>query len=319
MRMNQTTRTVAVALGALLVAAGTTLAQSAPSPGSAVEINTGNPARDTLTRLGRRVTIKLEEERLEDVLRFIQEYTGAEFEIMWTDERNTEGLDPDQTVTLEVKNQPTLNLLERVLDEVQNDFDGNTWQFSKYGNFQVGPKARLGRPNNRRIEIYDIHDLIMDLPDYEDVPDIDLQQSLQQSQGGRGGGGGGGQSPFRNTQQNDENENRRTIEERANEVVDIITALVEPEQWIDNGGESATIRLWNGTVIVNAPDFVHRQINGYRWYPSRLQSSRVVKGRRYVGLSIDTGISKIDGFAQAPVSAVVGGQIVRSNDPGGGG
>ena len=72
-------------------------------------------------------------------------------------------------------------------------------------------------------------------------------------------------------------------------------------------------------MIVNAPDFVHRQINGYRWYPSRLQSSRTIQGRRYVSLIMDTSISKIDGFAQSPVTAVVNGKLVRSNDPGGGG
>ncbi len=318
MRMKRGTQVAALALGVTLITSGTAVAQNAPSPGSAFEVNTGNPARDTLVRLGRRVTIELEDERLEDVLRFIQEYTGAEFDIMWTDERNTDGLDPDQTVSLKVKNQPTLNLLERVLDDVQGDFEGNTWQFDRYGNMQIGPKTRLGRASYRRIQIYDIHDLIMDQPDYDQVPSIDLQQSLQQSQGG-GGGGGSGQSPFDNDDDDDNDEDRRTVEERANDIIDIITALVETEQWVDNGGESATIRLWNGTLIVNAPDFVHRQINGYRWYPSRLQSSRTIEGRRYVGLTMDTGISNIDGFAQSPVSAVVNGRIVSSADPGGGG
>ena len=318
MRMERATQVAALALGAILITSGSALAQNAPSPGTAYEVNTGNPARDSLIRLNRRVTIELEDERLEDVLRFIQEYTGAEFDIMWADERNTDGLDPDQTVSLKVKNQPALNLLERVLDEVQGDFEGNTWQFDKYGNMQVGPKSRLGRQSYRRIQIYDIHDLIMDHPDYDDVPDIDLQQSLQQSQGGRGGGGGG-QSPFNQDNNDNEDEDRRTVEERANDIIDIIIGLVESEQWVDNGGETSTIRLWNGTLIVNAPDFVHRQINGYRWYPSRLQSSRTIQGRRYVSLIMDTSISKIDGFAQSPVSAVVNGKIVRSNDPGGGG
>lgn len=317
MRMKRGTHVAALALGATLITSGTAVAQNAPGPDSAFAVNTGNPARDTLIRLDRRVTIELEDERLEDVLRFIQEYTGTEFDIMWADERNTDGLDPDQTVSLKVKNQPTLNLLERVLDDVQGDFEGNTWQFDKYGNMQVGPKTRLGRASYRRIEIYDIHDLIMDRPDYDDVPDIDLQQSLQQSQGG--GGGSSGQSPFDDDQNDDENEDRRTVEERANDIIDIIVGLVETEQWVDNGGETATIRLWNGTLIVNAPDFVHRQINGYRWYPSRPQSSRGTQGHRYVGLTMDTGISNIDGFAQTPVSAVVNGRIVSSADPGGGG
>lgn len=306
---------VVVMAGLAMGFSGTALAQvdAAPAPRAPYRVNTGNPARDTLIRLSQRMTMDLEDERVEDVLRFIQESTGTKFEIMWIDQRHAEGLDPEQTVTVSVTNVTALTLLERVLDEVQNDFDGNTWQFNKYGAMQVGPKSRLGR--YRRVQLYDIYDLIMDQPDYEEVPEIDLQQSLQQSQSG---GGGSSQSPF-DDDDDDNDEDKRTLEDRANEILDIITSLVEPEQWIDNGGESASIRQWNGTLIVNAPDFVHRQINGYSWFPSNLQSSRVVQGRRYVSFNLDTGISKIDGFGQSPVTAVVNGQIVRSNDPGGGG
>ncbi|MCH7792026.1 MAG: hypothetical protein IID31_07085 [Planctomycetes bacterium] len=294
---------------------GTAFAQvdADPAPPAPYRVSTGNPARDSLIRLSQRMTMDLEDERVEDVLRFIQESTGTKFEIMWIDQRHAEGLDPEQTITVSVTNVTALTLLERVLDEVQSDFDGNTWQFNKYGAMQVGPKSRLGR--YRRIQLYDIYDLIMDQPDYEYVPEIDLQQAMQQSSGR--GGGGSSQSPF-NQDQDDDDEDKRTLEERADEILDIITELVEFEQWIDNGGENASIRQWNGTLIVNAPDFVHRQINGYSWFPSGLQSSRVVEGRRYVSFDLDTGISKIDGFAQSPVTAVVNGQIVRSNDPGGG-
>ena len=38
--------------------------------------------------------------------------------------------------------------------------------------------------------------------------------------------------------------------------------------WTDNGGEGASMHLFNGTLIVNAPDYIHRQINGYSYWPS---------------------------------------------------
>ena len=33
--------------------------------------------------------------------------------------------------------------------------------------------------------------------------------------------------------------------------------------WINNGGEYATIKYFDGALIVRAPDYIHRQIGGY--------------------------------------------------------
>jgi len=307
---------IGVALvGGMLVSVSGAAGQVSPEgrdASASVRATTGHPARDTLIRLSRRITIELRDQRLEDIMQFIKEYTGAEFEVMWLGDRYTSGLDKDQTISVKVDNVPALALLEKVLDKAQDDFDGNTWQFDKYGDMQVGPKARLGR--FRRVEIYDIYDLVLELPDYDQVPELDLQQAIQQAQ--QGGGGGGGQSPFEDN--DDEDTERLTLDERAQQIMDLVTSLVEPEQWVENGGEFATIRHWNGTLIVNAPDFVHRQVNGYRWWPSRLQTARVQNGRRWVSMSMDVGNSTIDGFTETPVSAVVGGRII-SSAPGGGG
>ena len=74
-----------------------------------------------------------------------------------------------------------------------------------------------------------------------------------------------------------------------------------------------------GTLIIKAPDYMHRQLVGYPYWPRGRQVSTAANGRRYVSLNMETGVSKVDGFAQQEVSAVVGGQIFRSNDPPGGG
>src|SRR5690606_24861250 len=161
-----------------------------------------------------------------------------------------------------------------------------------------------------RVEIYDINDLLMELPTYDEIPRIDLQQALQSSQGG--GGGGGGQSPFREEGNDDRQAQLRERRERAQEVIDLITQLVEPEQWIDNGGTGGSIRYYNGTLIINAPDYMHRGINGYPYWPAAATSSTMVNGRRYVTLTTDTGLSRVNGFGQQPVSAVVGGQVISS-------
>src|SRR5690606_5540244 len=169
--------------------------------------------------------------------------------------------------------------LEKVLDKAEVDFTQNTWQMTEHGTMQVGPKDVLNR--DKRVEIYDINDLLFVVPRYDQVPEIDLEAVLQQSEGGQG------QSPFEDD--DDEEEERTTREERAEELADLIRTIVETEQWIENGGEGGSIRYWQGTLIVNAPDYMHRQINGYAWWPAS-HTARVVEGRRYVTLNVDTSI-----------------------------
>lgn len=281
-------------------AAGSTAASSAAP---AAKRTVTNPKRDTLMKMQRRMSIEFTDARLEDVITFVKEVTGAELEPVWTS-GNTIGLDKDKRITLSVKNQPALFALEKVLEKAQDDFQQNTWQMSDYGAMEIGPKDALNK--SRRVEIYDINDMLHVIPRYADAPELDLQSVLQQ-------GEGGGQSPFQDNQEN--TDPPRTRAERTQDVIDLLITLVEPDQWVDNGGEAATIRAWNGQLIVRAPDYVHRQINGYPYWPSHTAVQS--KGRRYVSLDMDAGIGRIDGFAQHPVTGVVNGQPISSGPPGG--
>jgi hypothetical protein len=297
---------------------GVTAPSNPPTPATA---STGVPQKDTLLKLSRPITIEFTDKRLEEVIGFVAEFTGADIMPMWADAQNSDGLDREQTITLKANNSSALALLERVLERAQTGSQQNTWQLSDTGAVEIGPKDRLNA--HRRTEIYDINDLLLVIPDYTDAPQIDLQQAIQASQGG-GGGGGGGQSPFRDAQQQQQQrreEKEKIKKDRANEVLDIIKALVEPEQWTENGGSGGTIRYYQGTLIVQAPDYLHRELVGYPkyWPRNRAIAQNVGKGHRYVSLTTDTGISTLDGISQHPVTAVVGGQLIRSDKPGGGG
>ncbi len=270
--------------------------------------------RENLMKMMRPVTIEFREQRLEDVITFIAELTGADLEPLWMDDRNSEGLDKDQPVSLRANRVTALKLLEMVLDQAAGPASfysgGNTWQVTEWGAIQCGPKERLAM--RRRVEVYPIDDMLFIIPDYDEAPEIDLQSVLQ----GGGGGGGGGQSPFRDAQQ--EREEMRPRSERAEEIIDILTALVEPEQWTTGGGAS-TMRYFQGGIIVSAPDFVHRQLNGYPWWPASAHSASMVQGRRYVGLTVDTQLADFAEFVNVPVTAVTGGGAGSPPPPGGGG
>jgi hypothetical protein len=277
--------------------------------------STGVPARDTLLRMMRPVTIDLTETPLKDVMRFIADVTGADMEVLWVDDRNAEGLEPEHLISVKATNLPALSLLEKVLEKSATDSvgtTGSTWQMSDSGTMQVGPRSRLNR--FKRVEIYDITDLLLVLPDYANAPEFDLNSVLQS------GEGGGGQSPFQQTQDDDTNRDRRTLAERGQEVIDVIVQLVEPDQWQDNGGDGATIRMFQGSLIVNGPDYVHRAMNGYPYWPARYTSVGQSKGRRWVKLDADSSTAILRDFGTAEVTAVAGGRLIRSggNPPPGG-
>ncbi len=289
---------------------GVALAQAGANGNGGVVVTTGDPRRDALMKLMRPITIDLTDNRLEDVISFVKDFSGAPLEPLWTDDRNPEGLDKDKLITVRVNNVTVLSLLERVLQQAADDIDEHSWQLTEAGEVQLGPKTRLNK--FRRVEIYDINDLLLEIPDYPEVPTIDLQSVLQS--GGGGGGGSQAQSPFQDDD-TDREFNLRLRQEKAQEIIDILTETVEPNQWIDGGGTGGSIRYWQGTIIVNAPDYMHRQINGYTFWPRRLTNVGTMNGRRYVSLGVDTGVSRIDGFQSQEISAVAGGRIIRSGDP----
>jgi len=242
------------------------------------------------------------------------DFTGAQIEPHYIDERNPDGLDPEVTITINAKNMSALRLLELVLDQAARDsFTENTWQMTPWGSIEVGPKSLLNR--RQRVEIYDISDLLLDLPDYEDAPQIDLQNVLQSNSGG----GGGGQSPFSGNLNDTNNNDTRDLDAKRDEIIGLIESIVEPDQWQDNGGDGASITIFQNSLVIRGADYIHRQIDGYSWWPNQATSIAGVGGGRYVSFNLDTGIGTVDGFAIQEVPAVVGGGNGGGNGGGGGG
>jgi general secretion pathway protein D len=104
------------------------------------------------------------------------------------------------------------------------------------------------------LHIYDIRDLLIEVPDYDEVPNIDLQSVLQSGQGGSG------QSPFEENE-NDNQEDKRTLDERTDDIVNIITKIVDSPNWEDNGGSTGQIMKLNGNLIIINTPANHRQIS----------------------------------------------------------
>lgn len=268
----------------------------------AAAVESESPQRQTLARMMQVVTVEFQEQPLESVAQFILTTSGgADLEFLWQDDRNPAGLAKETPITLRVERVTLLALLEKVLEKATIDTTPGavpTWQMTESGAMQVGPRERLNA--FKRVEIYPIADLIMEVPNYTNAPTFNLQQALQF----QGRGGGGGQNPF---QEQTEETERRGTQERMDDLRTLVIDLVEREQWVDNGGDAASIRFFQGAFIISAPDYVHRQLAGYPYWPQSATRVSQAKGRRYVTLSGNVATSGAPEFQNVPVTGVVGG------------
>lgn len=273
-----------------------------------------DPRAVTLSKMMKVVSADFTENTLEQCMNFIRDVSGADFEYLWTEGGNA-GLDKEKTITLSAKNVTLLTLLETVLDKASDPspsgLPGATWQMTTGGALQVGLKSSLNRM--KRLETYDINDMLFEVKDKTDVPELDLQASFQGGGGGRGGGGGGGQSPFggsggRGQGQGQQQADPLRREKLSDEVKKLIVSLVETDQWAENSGDGGTITYWQGTLLISAPDYMHRQIDGYPWWNAGSTSAGAARGGRYVALDADVQRSSYDKIRQIPVTGTSGGR-----------
>lgn len=206
-------------------------------------------------KLTARIDFEIKDQRLEEVLTLLAQRSGLVFEPMWA-RPGREGLDKDRPITLAAKQLSVLEAIERVLRLAQDDQIArvNTWQVAEGGMIQVGPRSRLNA--FRVLKVYPIEDLLLQVRDKTNAPTFDI------ASGGSGGGGSGVQAGQGADTGKEAAANTPTRQERVEALIELITTTIEPEQWASGGGEGATIRFFQGSLLVNAPGYIHRQLGG---------------------------------------------------------
>lgn len=211
--------------------------------------------RAAFNALQRPVSLDVRDTKLEDVLAYIETVSGATFAPAWLDGGASAGLEREARITIKVENVAAVSLLERVLEKAAGQQPGsNTWQLTDEGLVEVGPKSRLNA--SAVLKVYDVNDLLYEIPNFADAPQLDLDSVLNQGQGGGTG------SIFQGTEQAAQGD-RQTREAKVRALMEVIVSTIEHEQWSDNGGDGASIREQNGMLLIKAPDYIHRQVGGY--------------------------------------------------------
>jgi type II secretory pathway component GspD/PulD (secretin)/tetratricopeptide (TPR) repeat protein len=201
-----------------------------------------------------RIPVAFNNNPLENVVTFLESVTQIDMDADW-DALEAIGVERGDPVSLNLTSAPVSTVLDRVLAKLTGgDFgDAASWAIQD-GVVIISSDEQLRRQTE--LVIYDIRDLLIEVPDYDNAPDFDLQSVLQSG----GGGGGGGQSPF---QENDEEEpDRIPLQDRIDRILEIIQQNVDFDGWQVNGGDTGYIQELNGNLIITNTARNHREIAG---------------------------------------------------------
>lgn len=228
----------------------------------------------------RRIPASFRDNTIEDVLNFIATVTNLNVDVDW-DSLAQIGIERDRQISLELREVPARVVLERVLEKAQPDaFSRAGWAVND-GVLVVAADEALRR--NTFIVIYDIRDLLFQIPDFEDAPELDLDQVLNQA--GQGGGGGGGGSVFGDTESEDPV--GPTERELMDRILEIMQTNVDFQGWRDNGGDTGVVQELNGNLIITNTARNHRQIQSLLNQLREIRSVQINVESRFLTVASD--------------------------------
>jgi type II secretory pathway component GspD/PulD (secretin) len=247
--------------------------------------------RRAMVQLEKNVPVNFKNTALEDVIGYLEEVTGVEFYPDWK-ALDLIGIRQDTEVELDLGQISADAALQRILEQVGDDLDRP--EFAVEDGVVVISSDEALRKKTVTI-VYDIRDLLFEVPYFDNAPEFDLNSSLAQGGGAGGGGGGagggfggggggggfggggggggfggggggggaggggGGGAPFGSPGEEPE---RRSREELIEQIVTIIQEQVDPEGWRDLGGDTGSLQELNGNLIITNTPKNHREIEG---------------------------------------------------------
>lgn len=203
---------------------------------------------------------------LGDAIDFLRDVSQANIVVNWK-ALDAIGVSKDTPLNLHLADISLAKSLDLILDEASGG-DSVTYYVDD-GVIEI--TTRELADHNMVTRVYDVEDLIMEIPDFNNAPQFSLDASQNQSGSSSGGGSGGGglsggtQVTNQLFQGNGTSMMNRQVvptkAERAQNLVDLIKDVIFPDIWKDNGG-TATIRYFNGMLVVTAPRSVQEAIGG---------------------------------------------------------
>ncbi|MCK4659036.1 MAG: hypothetical protein KAV82_05890 [Phycisphaerae bacterium] len=205
-------------------------------------------------KLTKKIPVLFDDTPFGEIVETLQDSQQVNLSVVWTD-LEEQGITEESPVMLNLPRQITF---KKALDEILAYLGGSEVELGyvvSEGIIKIATQELLDRETF--VEVYDINDLLMRVPDFTDAPEIDIQQggggggqgSAQQNPFQSGGGGGGGGD-----------DDRRSRSERALDIIELIRETIEPESWRAAGGTDASIHALEANLVVAQTASTHEQI-----------------------------------------------------------
>jgi len=192
---------------------------------------------------------------LAKVMAHFSRITGANIVVNWHALAEA-GVTRETPISLDLENVTFRKALQVVLDQASPSMP-LTWIIED-NVLEITTQAEADKRMVTRI--YVVTDLVSVPPSVGQPPSLDLSTtSVTVSSGSSGSNGATGQVFTSNTTTT--NTPLVTTQTRADELITLITSVIRPDIWVNNGG-TATIRYFSGKLIVTAPESVQNAIGG---------------------------------------------------------
>jgi Flp pilus assembly secretin CpaC len=195
--------------------------------------------------------VRFDEQPFDEVVNLLNETNDLNIAVDW-DDLASNGVQRDKPISLKLKDVKLRAVLGEVLNQVGGDVP---LKFSVgEGLVRIATKGKLDR--DKYILVYDIRDLIVDIPRFIEAPQFEAGAAL-------GGLNNTLSTPemFRQWREADPESTRKLLDPSARIVEDIkeiIRDQVEPDSWRESGGDASLHEL-NGQMIVYNTSEAHSQ------------------------------------------------------------
>ncbi len=224
---------------------------------------------DLQSSLNTPIRIDFQNEPLGNVVQMLAKAANANISVAWNSLASA-SINRNTPVNLTFANPVKLGTaIREVLDNV-NGSDVKLGYTVANSLVKVATQRVLDRTVVERV--YDVNDLLMIIPDFDDAPNMNLDQNSRAIAKTKR------RTVFDNGTiffpEGDEDADESVIDEQANELVSLIRKTIEPESWRANNGDVGSITEINGQLVITQTPSTHARVGGLL---SKLREQRAIQ------------------------------------------
>ncbi len=220
------------------------------------------------SKLDQPMRIEFNGDPFDAVIERLADAGGVNISVDWGD-LSAASIDPKSPVRLRLNHPvPMGTALREVLDQVSGAHT-DLGYLPIEGVVKVATRDRLDRHVFE--EVYDVKDLLMPIPNFDDAPSMDINDSLAFARAGDVRSTSSGQAIYpRGYGEYD----AERVDEDANQLVSLIRQTIDPDSWRANNGTVGSITEINGQLVITQTPTGHGRIGGLL---SKLREQRAIQ------------------------------------------